>query len=114
MPDRRLPPVRLDQKAQTAKRLSPNPKSKTPRPPRRPRARKPRNSGDDSASVYWIAGGLVVLLLLLAVVYYETPEIKTWLAGPTPRKSRPANNPHPAACRKGRPDSAHRGSATAP
>src|SRR5277367_4596145 len=81
MPDRRPPPDRLDAGPPTKNR-PPN-KSK---PPKRPRARKTRATKDDSALLYWIAGGLVVLLLLLGAVYYETPEIKSWFAssGVTP------------------------------
>jgi lipoprotein-anchoring transpeptidase ErfK/SrfK len=84
-PDRRPPPIRLDLKARTAKR--PAPKSK---PAKKPRARKPRNSGEDSNAPYWIAGGLIVLLALLAGVYYEAPEIKRWLNG-----SRQGDDLHP-------------------
>jgi lipoprotein-anchoring transpeptidase ErfK/SrfK len=75
MPDRRPPPVRLDLKAQTAKR--PAPKSK--KPPKRPR--KPRAAKEDSSLLYWIAGVLIFLLLGFAAVYYETPKIKSWFAG---------------------------------
>ena len=75
-PDRRPPPIRLDLKASSRKR--PAPKLK---PAKKPRARKPRNAGDQSNAAYWIAGGLILLLAVLAGVYHETPAIKNWLSG---------------------------------
>jgi len=70
MPDDRPPPVRLNAPPRTK-----SPKSKPPKRPRKTRAYK-----EDSALLYWIAGGLVVLLLALIAVYCETPEIRGWFA----------------------------------
>jgi lipoprotein-anchoring transpeptidase ErfK/SrfK len=84
-PDRRPPPIRLDLKASGKKRPAPRAK-----PAKKPRARKPRNGGDDSNAPYWIAGGLIVLLAVLAGIYHEAPEIKSWLNG-----SREADDLHP-------------------
>ena len=75
-PDRRPPPFRLDLKASSRKR--PAPKSKAAK---KPRARKTRNSGEDSNAPYWIAGGLILLLAVLAGVYREAPELKSWFGG---------------------------------
>jgi lipoprotein-anchoring transpeptidase ErfK/SrfK len=74
MPDRRPSPVRLDLKPQPKKRTAPKAKL-----PKRSRARSPRGPQDDSSLLYWIAGGLIVLLVLIGAIYYETPEIKSWL-----------------------------------
>jgi len=98
MPDRRLPPVRLNLAPKTRNRP---PKGKTPK---KPRARKPRGRRDDSNVLYWIAGALVVLLLMVIAAYVETPEIKAWLATtsdetppenlpPLPQKPSPPHQP---------------------
>jgi lipoprotein-anchoring transpeptidase ErfK/SrfK len=77
MPERRLPPVRLDLKAKSRRR----PATGSNKPPKRTRTGGPRRPGDDSTALYWIAAALVIVLALLAGVYYETPEIKAWLSG---------------------------------
>ncbi len=88
MPDRRPSPVRLNLAPKTKAR--PPSKGKTPK---RPRTRKPRTGKDDSSAYYWIIGGLVVLLLVFAAAYYETPEIKSWIADQeSPAKEIPPEN----------------------
>jgi hypothetical protein len=62
-----------------ASRTKTRPPSKS-KPPKRSRARKARATKEDSALLYWLAGGLIVLLVVLITLDVETPEIKGWFA----------------------------------
>ena len=103
MPDRRLPPVRLNLAPRGKKR----PGGAKPKSPRRPR--KTRSGGESSSAPYWIAAGLIVLLLVIGAVYYETPAIQGWFVNrearslpeePLPEKPAPVVKPKPLVSAK--------------